>query len=49
MPADVLAKYGGNYQLTPNFAITIMLSGDQFSEQATGQFSVSPRRSFSSN
>jgi len=37
LSADVLAKYVGNYQLAPNFAIAITLSGDQLSEQATGQ------------
>ena len=37
LSADVLAKYVGNYQLAPNFAIAITLSGDQSSEQATGQ------------
>ncbi len=37
LPASVLAKYIGAYQLAPGFVITITLSGHQLSEQATGQ------------
>jgi serine-type D-Ala-D-Ala carboxypeptidase/endopeptidase len=33
----ILQKYVGTYQLTPGFAITITLDGDQLYEQATGQ------------
>jgi CubicO group peptidase (beta-lactamase class C family) len=37
LPASVLQKYVGRYQLTPGFAMTITLAGDQLAEQATGQ------------
>jgi CubicO group peptidase (beta-lactamase class C family) len=37
LPASVLKGYVGTYQLTPGFAISIALAGDQLSEQATGQ------------
>lgn len=33
----IMAKYVGTYQLTPNFAITFTLEGNQFMTQATNQ------------
>jgi hypothetical protein len=38
--AGVLGKFAGNLQLTPNFAIAIMLTGDQLPEPATGQAAI---------
>ncbi|MFZ1988253.1 MAG: serine hydrolase [Alphaproteobacteria bacterium] len=35
--ADTLKRYVGEYQFAPTFAITIRLSGNQLTEQATGQ------------
>jgi CubicO group peptidase (beta-lactamase class C family) len=37
MPAEVLKKYIGRYQLAPGFVLTITLAGDQLNAQATGQ------------
>ncbi|MGH9469167.1 MAG: serine hydrolase [Terriglobia bacterium] len=51
LPASVLQKYVGTYQLAPNFVIAITRSGDQLSGQGTGQpafriFPESPNKFF---
>ena len=37
MPKEILAKYVGTYELTPDFSIVITLEGDQLMSQATHQ------------
>ncbi|HVX39049.1 MAG TPA: serine hydrolase [Gemmatimonadaceae bacterium] len=37
LPADVLSRYVGTYQLAPNFALVVTLDGDALYAQATGQ------------
>lgn len=37
LPADVLARYVGTYQLAPNFALVVTLDGDALYARATGQ------------
>ncbi|HPQ39396.1 MAG TPA: serine hydrolase [bacterium] len=37
VPAEILKKYVGEYELAPGFTITIRLEGDQLIQQATGQ------------
>jgi hypothetical protein len=34
---DLLRRYAGDYQLAPNFVLTVTLEGDQLMTQATGQ------------
>jgi hypothetical protein len=33
----LLRRYAGDYQLAPNFVLTVTLEGDQLMTQATGQ------------
>ena len=37
LPETVLKQYTGEYQLAPNFSITVFLEGSQLKAQATGQ------------
>jgi CubicO group peptidase (beta-lactamase class C family) len=37
VPATILAGYVGNYELAPDFVLTVTLEGDQLMTQATGQ------------
>ena len=45
LPAEVLERYVGTYQIAPNFNLTITREGTQLKAQATGQpqFDVFPQ------
>jgi D-alanyl-D-alanine carboxypeptidase len=40
VPADVLRRYVGDYQLAPGFVLSVTLEGEQLMSQATGQQKV---------
>jgi hypothetical protein len=37
LPKEVLSRYVDEYQLTPEFSITVSLEGEELKAQATGQ------------